>query len=325
MHNHRRTLYLSPELDGAGMPPHVFRVYCHSLRRMGGKRSDPDRNPGIDSIAKVCRMDKSVVIKAIRWLEQHGYLTVWRIPGRGNRYRLSPKAKDKVFIASWLDDYGLSVTQFRVLAHASAVANENGVFHVNESDFGRVCGIKRDTVSRAALDLVGLGLIGYELERKNPQYLLCFDDVAPKAQTPIKEPQDVTRNVNKHVARNVKFTGKESHADELAEIRNGSPRKDSSENCPKDVTVPHTEEAKDVNINVNSVNTGQNTERPCPKDVTVTARITERYCPKDVTKGTKEKVRKPLRFLTKPAPLSVIRFCWLRWSPDSRASQMLSR
>jgi hypothetical protein len=100
--HHRRILYVHPTLDAAGIPPHAFRVLCHLVRRKGGKRSDPSKNPGIDSIAKACRMRLDVVIKAIQWLEAHDYITVIRTPCRLNRYQIKPKCTQKVFVIPWL-------------------------------------------------------------------------------------------------------------------------------------------------------------------------------------------------------------------------------
>jgi hypothetical protein len=121
-------------------------------------------------------MHKSTVEAAIAWLETNGYIAVHRRKGCNNRYRITAKAEDKVFIVPWLDDMGLSVHEFRVLAHISAVADEDqdGAFHVNETNFAEKCSMHRNTVSSVVKALEDHELIAPYDNRENPWYHLAL-------------------------------------------------------------------------------------------------------------------------------------------------------
>jgi Helix-turn-helix domain len=74
-------------VDEAGLKPAAWRVLGHLNRRANGEGV---AWPGIDSMAKICRLNKKTVIKAIKQLESRGFIRVERRSGEDNRYHILP-------------------------------------------------------------------------------------------------------------------------------------------------------------------------------------------------------------------------------------------
>ena len=77
--------FIHSRIDDLGLSLAEFRVYCHLKRRTNHGVAWP----GIDSIAAVCRANRTTVIAAIRGLEIRGMLQVTRIDGERNLYHLT--------------------------------------------------------------------------------------------------------------------------------------------------------------------------------------------------------------------------------------------
>ncbi|HET6886620.1 MAG TPA: helix-turn-helix domain-containing protein [Candidatus Udaeobacter sp.] len=77
--------FIHSRVDDLGLTVYEFRVYCHLKRRSNHGVAWP----GIASIARVCRMHKMTAVKAIKGLEERKMVTVTRVEGEGNRYRLT--------------------------------------------------------------------------------------------------------------------------------------------------------------------------------------------------------------------------------------------
>lgn len=87
--------FIHSELDDAGLSPYAFRIYCHLARRanMTGKAW-----PGKESMAAICGLGRTSVLKALTELEERKMLIIQRNSrpdgGQGsNTYFLTGKAK----------------------------------------------------------------------------------------------------------------------------------------------------------------------------------------------------------------------------------------
>lgn len=143
-------LFVSDRIDELGLDVYEFRVLAHLISRC--KKGTRTCWPGIRGIAKKCRMCKNTVERAIGSLEHRGLIEVERRAGGVNVYALEIVG-DLLFVHRRLDDYGLTPTQFRVLAHCARLADTGGLFFISKRKFARVCGIKRDTVGHAIVFL----------------------------------------------------------------------------------------------------------------------------------------------------------------------------
>ena len=77
-------LFIHSDLDDAGLSLPAFRLLCHIARRLG----KPGLFPGADSMAKVCRMDKKTIFRALQELEERGLIDRISRPGRTNEYSI---------------------------------------------------------------------------------------------------------------------------------------------------------------------------------------------------------------------------------------------
>ena len=84
--------FIHSRVDDLGLTMAEFRVYCHLKRRSNHGTAWP----GIDSMARVCRMHKMTAVKAIKGLEERKMVVVTRVEGEGNRYRLTKPSR-------WID------------------------------------------------------------------------------------------------------------------------------------------------------------------------------------------------------------------------------
>lgn len=75
-------------LDDSDLTAFEFRVYAHLCRR-----SDKEHVawPGLGSIAKTCHFDRRTVIRAMKGLEDKGFIKTTKVVGRGNNYEILPK------------------------------------------------------------------------------------------------------------------------------------------------------------------------------------------------------------------------------------------
>ena len=81
--------FIHSRVDDLGLTMAEFRVYCHLKRRTNHGTAWP----GIDSMARVCRMHKMTAVKAIHGLEERKMVVVTRVEGEGNRYRLTKPSR----------------------------------------------------------------------------------------------------------------------------------------------------------------------------------------------------------------------------------------
>jgi DNA-binding MarR family transcriptional regulator len=79
-------IFVHSALDDFGLSPNEFRIYAHLARRANKSK---EAWPGIDSMAKICRMDKECVMGAIKILEEKLLLSVEKKRGQTNIYRLT--------------------------------------------------------------------------------------------------------------------------------------------------------------------------------------------------------------------------------------------
>jgi DNA-binding MarR family transcriptional regulator len=176
-------LFCHSSLDDANIPKGAMRVLFH-LRRRIGKRTVENQNinPGIDSIAKVCRMTKDSVERELRWLESHGLIEIVRTRF-SNRYKLMVP-KTKFYIDHRLDSWGLSVARMRVLAHASRLCGDRSglveSFFLDPKKFAEVCDIDERTVKGAISYLEEKEFCYPYTDKTNSPYGLMLFDLFPR-------------------------------------------------------------------------------------------------------------------------------------------------
>jgi DNA-binding MarR family transcriptional regulator len=177
----QHVLFCSAKVDDAKIPYKPFRILLDLKRRIG-RRCDKNSNinPGIDAIARTCRMNRQSVIDALRWLKKHGYINI--IPGKNgvhHHYHMLVPDKD-LYIDPRLDDAGFSPAEIRVLAHISRLSDDIGLFFINPLKFARICCMARNTV-KAVLDrLKDKELIKAYDYRKNPMWCFHLCDFYPR-------------------------------------------------------------------------------------------------------------------------------------------------
>ena len=83
----QNVLYVDAQLDDviAGFGSYrLLRLLLHLRRRIGNGKSK--LNPGIDSIARVCRINKGIVIAELRMVKKLGYIEVQLGRRGGHQY-----------------------------------------------------------------------------------------------------------------------------------------------------------------------------------------------------------------------------------------------
>lgn len=111
-------IFVHSKIDEFGLSTSAFRVYAHLARRATNRVAFP----GIDSIAKVCRMSKNTVCEAIKELEVRNVITVERKPGVGSRYHItSPR--------TWVDIGEQPRTEASQNKERSPSITQNGTDH----------------------------------------------------------------------------------------------------------------------------------------------------------------------------------------------------
>jgi hypothetical protein len=98
-------MLIDADFDDARLSLAARGVYVHLCRRADKAHV---AWPGIDSIAETCRISKPTVIRAIRELEERGFLQVMRRNGCGANYEILPKHWLALSGLAWLW-YGKSV------------------------------------------------------------------------------------------------------------------------------------------------------------------------------------------------------------------------
>lgn len=85
-------LFVHSLLDDSGISVYAFRVYCHIARRANRSGS---AFPGMESIARVCKISESSAKRAVKELEERGLLEVRRSAGgsQSNTYILTSPSK----------------------------------------------------------------------------------------------------------------------------------------------------------------------------------------------------------------------------------------
>lgn len=89
MSDHRNLLFVHSTVDDAGLSVSAFRVLCHLERRTGGS-DRRDIWPAAASMAKVCRMNKDTVWRALDELIERGMVRREHRDGRASRHRVTP-------------------------------------------------------------------------------------------------------------------------------------------------------------------------------------------------------------------------------------------
>jgi hypothetical protein len=82
-------IFVHSRLDDYGLPPSVFRVYCHLARRA----SSGAAWPSVANIARICQLHPQTVRMALRILVQHRLITRMPRHGRTPIYRITPAAQ----------------------------------------------------------------------------------------------------------------------------------------------------------------------------------------------------------------------------------------
>ena len=226
----QNVLFVHAKLDDSGIPYKAMRLLAHLKRRIG-KRSD--KNPGVRSMAQVCRMNIHTVESALKRLEKLDVLKVDRSPGKINRYALNFDSK-MLYVDHRLDDAKLSPAQWRVLMHMARLSDVDvgafGAFFISERKFAKVCGMKRETVKRALERLEALDFYTAYDMRKNPMYCLMLFERFPREEKPTVQPADNfhpkqmianARTRNAHVTHTKTSNG-------MPEIGNGGGPKDAT-------------------------------------------------------------------------------------------------
>jgi hypothetical protein len=85
-------IFVHSKLDDIGLTPPQFRIFAHLSRRA---HSTGKAWPGIDSMAKVCRMHKETVIEVLRFLEAASMVIIKKAPGKKSVYQLTAPSKWK--------------------------------------------------------------------------------------------------------------------------------------------------------------------------------------------------------------------------------------
>jgi DNA-binding MarR family transcriptional regulator len=176
-------LFCHSDIDDADIPYRAFRVLLHLQRRVGKRTTEnANINPGTDSIAQKCKIEQNTVVRELRWLKANGYIEITKA-GRAHHYKVLVSRR-KLYIDGWLDDYGLSPVQMRVLAHMSRLCGDNvgktkdGIvqsFCVNKGKFAKVCGLADVKTLVAAIDyLEGEGLHCPYTDASDPLYCLTL-------------------------------------------------------------------------------------------------------------------------------------------------------
>jgi len=176
-------LFCHSSLDDANIPKGAMRVLLHLQRRIGNRTAKNENiNPGIDSIAKVCRMNKNLVERALCWLQSHGLIEIARTRF-SNHYKVLV-SQTKLYIDHRLDSRGLSVVQMRVLTHMARLCGDRpGLvesFFIDPKKFAKVCGIDARTVGDAIRDLEEMEFCIPHTDRKNSPYGFMLFDLFPK-------------------------------------------------------------------------------------------------------------------------------------------------
>ena len=174
-------LFCSAEVDDALIPYKFFRVLLDLKRRIG-RRTDGNANinPGINTIARTCRMNRQSVIDALPWLEDHDRIEIARGKnGTRNHYRVLVPDKD-LYIDPRLDDAGYSPAEIRVMAHISRLSDEIGCFFINQLEFARICCMNRETVKIVLNRLKDRKLIMAYDYRANPMWCFHLCDFYPR-------------------------------------------------------------------------------------------------------------------------------------------------
>jgi DNA-binding MarR family transcriptional regulator len=177
-------LFCHSDIDDAGIPHPAFRLLLHLQRRVGKRtKENANLNPGIDSMAKTCRMEQQTVVRYLRWLETNGYIEITKA-GRANHYKVLVSRR-KLYIHKDLDDYGLTSVQMRAVAHMVRLCGDNigkttdgiaQMFCINKSKFAKVCGVDAKTLAKAMDYLEEQEFYGAYSLTTNPVYCLSLDE-----------------------------------------------------------------------------------------------------------------------------------------------------
>jgi hypothetical protein len=91
----KQLIFLHSKLDDFGLSAAEFRVFAHLHRRRNNKTGIAF--PGIDSMAKTCRLAKQTIIEAVRGLETRNMIDVQRHDGSKTIYRINPDSEWEPF------------------------------------------------------------------------------------------------------------------------------------------------------------------------------------------------------------------------------------
>jgi|ERR1700730_8607008 hypothetical protein len=181
-------LFCHSSLDDAHFPKGAMRILFHLRRRIGIRTAEnQNKDPGIDSIAKVCRMTKDSVERDLRWLEYGRLIEIARTRSF-NHYKLRVP-KTKLYIDPRLDDSDHSLAQMRVLFHISRLCGDRiGLaesFFLDPKKFAGVCDLDERTIKGAVSYFEKLEYCMPYFDLTNSPYGLLLFDVFPR-ETPTK-------------------------------------------------------------------------------------------------------------------------------------------
>jgi hypothetical protein len=183
-------LFCHSSLDDANVPKGAMRLLFHLRRRIGRRTAENEnKDPGIDSIADVCRMKTAIVERELRWLEYARLIEIARTR-RTNHYKLMVP-KTKLYIDPRLDDSGHSLAQMRVLFHTSRLCGDRtGLaesFFFDSEKFAGVCGLDERTVKAAVSYFEEIEYCFPHFDNTNSPYGLLLFDLFPR-ETSTKGP-----------------------------------------------------------------------------------------------------------------------------------------
>lgn len=81
----KTAIFVSSQVDDAGLTPIEFRIYCHIARRAGGGYAFPSA----ESMARICRVNRKTVFAALKTLFRYGMIRKSTRVGASNLYHLT--------------------------------------------------------------------------------------------------------------------------------------------------------------------------------------------------------------------------------------------
>jgi hypothetical protein len=180
---HWSVMFVHSDIADAHIPPGPLRISAHLQWRIGTRtQKNQHIDPGIDDIARVCRMTKKRVIRDLRWLASHGpapgytYLAmILGRCGRSHHYKLLVSRRQFRIDPRLDEDSKLTVAEFAVLCYLSNAAGEGGFFYLAKpSTIAKRCQLSLNTVKKVLVSLEQKGYCQFTNEGdENQPTMVC--------------------------------------------------------------------------------------------------------------------------------------------------------